>query len=413
MTALDHARVAFTLDGEPVSAGEALWGAFVSGALAAPLERLRRRLACERFAPDADVSAQAVQAVVDAWRRRRRLEAAGDLKDFLAAHGLERGDLLQYALRVARVARLGIQAARAAREAAPAPAELLAALPRDLAFEGDLEDVLAASADRHAAAAPVELDLAGALAELCVPAADALDAAAALGVDPDRAAWLARGELGWRRRRAELLEPALLEAELAARRADLEAFRVEEATCPDEDVALELLCCARHDGESWARALGRARLAAVERTWLRQALHRAPYGQHLGSAAPGELVGPSELPGGQRAVAYVVERAPASLEVDAVRAALEERVLRRETAASRARLGGPAGEAGAAQGADPATGRLRGPATGRVAAPPAGPAVGPGDGPDGGPERGTSRLRGPAGGADGGPGDGTGGGTQA
>jgi hypothetical protein len=336
---MDLDRTAFTLDGEEVTIGDAIAASWIA-AWTRPLEaRLREDLARSALAHErgVEVGSDELQARLDAWRLERDLAAADELEEWLSERGLDLDDVVSHLERVVLRRTRGSETELA--RCAPSPADVLELLPADMEVAADMTPLVHRFALRSVAPEPAEdregdrrrivremlserdADLVDDLAEQCD----------ALGVTPHRMEELLAIETRFRLYQADVLSLGRLQAALEESREHLVRYDLATAACPTEDVAREIICCIRIDGDALPRSAARASLAWRRDVAYLSDLASLPFGERVATLPRMGLLGP-DLIEGRLVVGQLMDRAEPDLSapevVDRVRDRLLERVLR-------------------------------------------------------------------------------------
>lgn len=346
MSAVDLDRTAFSLDGAPVTVGDVLAASWIGG-WTRPLEAtVREDLAKSAIAAErgVEISADRLQAALDGWRISRDLEAVEDLDAWLEDRGLTLDDVLEHLERVIlRRTRCG--EADLAR-CAPDPDVVLALLPLEATLTGELEtlaerfalhcvcEVPAASReagtdDAPAAMSPHERIRRELLAERDADGiADLEEACETLGVLPARLEELLAIETRFRLFQSDVLSLSRLRAAVTDFHDELVRYEVATAACPSEDVAREIVCCVRIDGDAFARSVARAGIPCRrDSAWLGD-LPRIPFGHRVPTTPPLGLLGP-DVVDGKHLVGQLLERHEPDLSAPAVAERVRDRLLDR------------------------------------------------------------------------------------
>ena len=327
-------RVAFTLDRKPVTVGDVLAASWLGGWSADLEARVRRALACESRADEAgiDLPAEDIEGPLEAWRRQRDLIAAEELEAWLAARELTVEELCDHIERGLLVRQPLPDADPAAHE--PDQEDLLAILPAEAAFGGELDHLIEQHAQRCVAPPPPAGPRPSAARSeiLAGRGATSLDELAdvreAFEVERDRLEWLLDVEVAFRIFREETASEQKLKAALVEFRDQLVKFEIMSATCPTEDVAREVLCCIRIDRDPFTRSVARAGVPCRKDSVFASDVGRLPFGHRFQAAQARELFGP-ERAGHGHVVAQLVERHDPDLATPGVARWLTERLIDR------------------------------------------------------------------------------------
>jgi len=329
--------IALKIDRKAVTVGEVLASSLIGGWLGPVLERISDELACGALARERQVkpAASRLQEAMNDWRIQRDLIAADEMRAWLEIRGVGLQDLTDHLERQILHARLRTDIDEARGSHAPSGEEVMDLLPLETICSGEIEE-LAEDFALRAVAPPTEGDTevredAGRkiLSELGMDdIGDLHDAVAPFGVSRDRTAWLFQIEAAFRLYRDEVLSEGRLREAMAEMREDLAAFEVISTTVPNEDVALELLCCIRVDNDTFERAVSRAGTNCWKESWFGSDLSHRPFGHRLPAARRYDLFGPE--PGdGQFLVMQLLSRQEPALDQPDVAARLSRRLLRR------------------------------------------------------------------------------------
>jgi hypothetical protein len=222
---------------------------------------------------------------------------------------------------------------------APAPADVLDLLPADAESSGDMAALVHRFALRCVAPEPSD-DREGdrkriAREILAERDADSVDDLAepcdSLGVTPERMQELLAIETRFRLFQADVLSLGRLQAALDESREHLVRYELVTAACPTEDIAREIICCIRIDGDPLPRSASRASLPCRRDVAYLSDLGSLPFGERIPTLPKMGLLGP-DLVDGRLLVGQLMERSEPDLSapevVDRVRDRLLERVLR-------------------------------------------------------------------------------------
>jgi hypothetical protein len=342
---VDLDRTAFTLDGAPITVGDVMAASWMGG-WTRPLEaRIREDLAKSAIAGErgVEISAGSLQDALDKWRLARDLEAAEDLDGWLEERGLTLDDLVEHLERV-MLRRTRCGEADLSR-CAPDAETVQDLLPSEAAFAGELERLAERFALRCVArlpepGSPGAGDAAeGMSAEQRIrrellsdrdadTTGDLGDACDALGVLPSRLDELLAIEVRFRIFQSDVLSLSRLRTAVTDFHDDLVRYEVATATCPTEDVAREIVCCVRIDGDAFPRSVARAGLTCRrDVAWLAD-LPGIPFGHRVPTTPRLGLLGP-DVVAGKHLVGQVLERHDPDLSAPAVAERVRDRLLDR------------------------------------------------------------------------------------
>jgi hypothetical protein len=318
----------FTAGPEPFEALDVILAADLRGELSMALDELRQGIAALETLEDEDeVSQDALQSAVDAWRAGRDLESAEETDAWLAARELEVDHVVSFSER-----------ALAAERAPEAPAdevdeaEISSELYAHLVCKGELERQAVELARRAAAhAAWVEGGKTSPTPEE-VAAHRAKTPHTPTIVPGPRSDLLATIESVFELKVAASLEPERIARAVENARLDLLQLDVTSAAFATQDAAREAVFCIEEDQDELARVAGRAGAPVARRVDFASELEEKLRSTLL-STRVGRLVGPFEQ--GGRFVLYKLEKkiepTPADPEVRArISRRLRDRAFRDE-----------------------------------------------------------------------------------
>ena len=347
-------EAALRIDGRPVTAAEVLAGALVGGFADELIDRAAGGIAAASLAAEKAVEATAteIQAALDGWRKSRDLVAADDFRAWMASEGFDLKGVARWLERDVLRERLALRFRQELQRRRPALAELIPSLHEEAVMSGLQAELSEELALRLVAPAPgeeqaEELEAARAAVPGLLDCAD-FDGLVALveplGVTREAVGNLIEAELAYRALRSREGKPESLEEELREFGRELVRFEVADADFANEDVAREVVCCVREDGDSFRRSASRAGQAARLRVLMGAELDRERFGHRISVAAPKDLFGPVSAEG-RHHLAQLVRRLEPDLRSDRVREELTDRLVRRRLQRSLAeRVVFPVGE---------------------------------------------------------------------
>jgi hypothetical protein len=329
---------AFRLDGRPISVAEVLAGSVLGGFGAALLRRTSDDLAAvpAAEAKGLETTGSDIQRALDRWRTERDLIAADEFRAWLAAEGLDLDQMVAWLDRELLRQRLesGSRAALDAHQ--PDLARVIEALPESALFSAEIPALAEQLALRLVAPEPAE-DASEALAAAragllgglgCDSPADGARLCAPLGVDEASVGALIDAELAYRLLRSEMGRDELLQEELREHQEDLVRFEIAEASFANEDIAREVVCCVREDGDTIRRSSSRAGEPCTSRSALGSELAGRRFGNRLLAARAKDVFGPVEAES-RHHVAQLVRKVEPDLRSDHVREELTDRIVDR------------------------------------------------------------------------------------
>lgn len=324
-------KSALRLDGEEHTLGHVLAAAWIGDMLETAWVELEQQLACQALASAENLSIPSgqLQAAFNEWRRDRDLITADDLRRVLDDLHLAVSDIVGCCKR-----KLIAEAAQHRRDEALArfpvqPSDVLHLLPLHVFFGHDVEDIIKGVAHRWLAPASDAPNIP--VSKRCTHLLDpreGADARRLFGVDEAGAPVLARHEAAYLAYRHAVVTTAALERILEEMRPDLVQLRLAVTTSPSNNVAREVVCCVRNDGEAINKVGERAELAVEARDVLLRDAGTLPFGGRLASAQAGDVLGPVPSAEGYM-VAAVLSRHDPQLSRAEVRAVVENRLLDR------------------------------------------------------------------------------------
>lgn len=324
-------KSALRLDGEEHTLGHVLAAAWIGEMLETAWRELEQQLACQALATAEDLSIPAgqLQAAFNDWRRDRDMITADDLRRVLGDLQLELSDIVGCCKR-----KLIAEASQHRHDEAlsrfPVQAsDVLRLLPLHVFFGYDVEEIIRGVAHRWLAPAsdgPKVPD-----SPRCTQLLDPTEGAAArqlFGIDEATTPVLARHEAAYLAYRRSVVTTVALDRILEEMRPDLVRLQLAVTTSPSNEVAREVVCCVRNDGEAMNKVGERAELAVEPRDVLLRDAGTLPFGGRLASAKAGDVLGPAPSGAGFM-VATVLSRQDPQLSHAEVRAVLENRLLDR------------------------------------------------------------------------------------
>lgn len=277
-----------------------------------------------------------IQEALDSWRKRRDLIAADEFRAWMNAEKLTLKGIAGWLDRELLRARLeaGSRAALDAHQ--PELSAVVAALPEAAVLSGripalaeDLALRLVAPEPTEASAEAIAAARAGLLGSLgCDSVTEGAELCGPLGVGEGSVAALIDAELAFRLYRSDMGRDEMLQQELQEHQEDLVRFEVAEASFVSEDVAREVLCCVREDGDTFRRSASRAGESCLSRSALGSELAGRRFGNRLLAARAKEVFGPIEADH-RHHVAQLVRKVEPDLRSERVREELVDRIVDR------------------------------------------------------------------------------------
>lgn len=325
-------RTALELDGQPVTMGDIFAAAALRGALDPLRQGIRSRLVAAGAASQRGVKINpaTLQAELDHWRTEHDLIAAEEAEAWLSAYDLDLDELLAF-LERRFLAQL---AGQPVHEAYVHDDDVAAVLEYDIIFDDQFKS-LAADFALRGVVDPVDdqtvlkAECGALLNDLGM--GDTSEASAAVGdfeVPLQRVGELLNMEASFRIRRRELTNEATLARALDDYRQELVLLQFQTVRLFNEDIAREVMCCVRDDGDSLSAAAARAAAVVSDETCFAKDLDDSPLARCIRSGAAGEMFGPTSVNDGM-IVGQLLDRIEPDPANAAVRRRLESLVLDR------------------------------------------------------------------------------------
>ena len=330
--------IALRCDGRPVSVAEVLAGSVLGGFGQALIRRAADDLAAvpAAAAKGLATSGDDIQEALDGWRTERDLIAADEFRAWMETEELDLGRIASWLDSELLRERLEAGSRVALDAHQPVMAEVMAALHVTAALGAELPALseqlalrLVAPVPGAEAAESIAAARAGLLGKAgCASVGEAVALLEPLAVDERSVSALLDAELAFRLFSDRLAGDELIQEELAAHQEALVRFDVAKASFPSEDVALEVLCCVREDGDSFRRSAARAGEPFSRASVLGVDLPARLFGNRLFAAKAKDIFGPEEAEG-RHHVAQLLRKVEPDLRSESVRDELTDRVVSR------------------------------------------------------------------------------------
>lgn len=331
---LDEA--ALRLDGRPVSVARVLAASLIGGQGAGLVRRIADGLAAREIAAKRGLktSAEDLQRALDSWRTERDLITADEFKRWMKAQELDLKRISAWLDRELLRERIGSGGALESQQ--PSLTTVIHELHESALLGGEIPGLAEELALRLVAprlededAESVEaarFDLLGRFG--CESVGHAATLFEPLRLATEDIEELLDLELAYRKLRSELGGDQQLQQELKEHQDELVRFEVADASFATDDVAREVLCCVREDGDTFRRSSSRAGEPCETATVLGLELGERRFGNRLIAAKAKEVFGPVQS-GGRHHLAQLVRKIEPDLRSDRVREELTDRIVGR------------------------------------------------------------------------------------